>query len=99
MYVCTCTLFSYLISCYHSNGSLASPSSPPHTQMVKKLIDPLPQSWVISGYLMLRMKLPNNRYALTYIVSIYMYIYMCIFTCTCNHLHVHVNNTCIYMYM
>ena len=37
---------------------------------VQQLIRYQPASWIMSGYLMLRMKLPNNRYAWSYIVSI-----------------------------
>ena len=32
------------------------------------LLAPVPETWIKHGYLMLRMKLPNNRYAWTYIV-------------------------------
>lgn len=48
------------------------PVSPPHPREdeVKDLIHPIPSTWIKSGYLMLRMKLPNNTYAWTYIVSI-----------------------------
>ena len=33
------------------------------------LISSQPDSWIRAGYLMLRMKLPNNRYAWSFIVS------------------------------
>ena len=36
---------------------------------LQTLVNPLPEGWVKCGYLWLRMKLPNNRYAWTYIVS------------------------------
>ena len=34
------------------------------------LVAPVPKGWVQCGYLWLRMKLPNNRYAWTFIVSV-----------------------------
>lgn len=50
----------------------AVPVSPPHPREgeVKELIQPTPPSWIRSGYLMLRMKLPNNTYAWTYIYCV-----------------------------
>ena len=39
------------------------------SQDVNNLIDPVNPNWIKSGYLWLRMKLPNNRYAWTFIVS------------------------------
>ena len=46
-----------------SNDSVTS-------QDVNILIDPVNPNWIKSGYLWLRMKLPNNRYAWTFIVSV-----------------------------
>jgi len=37
---------------------------------LQKLVQPLPKAWIKCGYLWLRMKLPNNIYAWTYIVSV-----------------------------
>eukprot|EP00731_Ephydatia_muelleri_P027972 Em0019g845a len=34
------------------------------------LLAPVPETWIKHGYLMLRMKLPNNRYAWTYIYCV-----------------------------
>ncbi len=42
---------------------------------LQKMVLPLPKAWTKCGYLWLRMKLPNNIYAWTYIVSQYT-IYM-----------------------
>ena len=41
------------------------------------LVAPVPKGWVQCGYLWLRMKLPNNRYAWTFIVS------ECVCVCEC----------------
>ena len=41
----------------------------PESAHLHSLVLPIPESWVQCGYLWLRMKLPNNRYAWTYIVS------------------------------
>ena len=63
-------LLSYPLS-PSSSGSQASPSSPPYEeQKLRELINPIPPSWITSGYLMLRMKLPHQRYAWTYIVGV-----------------------------
>ncbi len=49
------------------------PSPPPPSPRtmfdIQRLILPKPSTWIKSGYLWLRMKLPNNRYAWTHIVS------------------------------
>ena len=60
-----------LYSPLSSSASQASPSSPPYEeQKLRDLINPVPPSWITSGYLMLRMKLPHQRYAWTYIVGV-----------------------------
>jgi hypothetical protein len=47
------------------------PFSPhPKDVVIKELINPVPPSWIKSGYLMLRMKLPNNTYTWTYIYCV-----------------------------
>ena len=40
---------------------------------LQKMVLPLPKAWTRCGYLWLRMKLPNNIYAWTYIVSVCVY--------------------------
>ena len=66
-----------IYSSSNTNGLASLPSSPNVIQSssqptkdveVKNLINPVPVTWIKSGYLMLRMKLPNNTYAWTYIV-------------------------------
>ena len=57
-----------------SRGEQASPQrqteeSPDGVIDLQKLIEPIPENWIKCGYLWLRMKLPNNRYAWMYIVS------------------------------
>lgn len=52
------------------------------------LVKQVDKNWIKCGYLWLRMKLPNNRYAWTHIVSLlhvqssYMYVHMCTHDCT-----------------
>ena len=56
----------------HHNVSSPVPrkeSISPESSHLHSLVLPIPESWVQCGYLWLRMKLPNNRYAWTYIVS------------------------------
>ena len=66
----------------------------------QKMVLPVPNSWVKCSYLWLRMKLPNNRYAWTYIVSvcviqqeiltIFMFVNILL---SVRHIH---NNICMY---
>ena len=61
---------------------------------LEKLVPRSPTNWIKSGYLWLRMKLPNNRYAWTHIVSglasVCVRVRACVCVCVCVRVRVRV---------